>query len=127
MRKSRMPWWICARSAASLTSNSRRCPCATSIPARYWGLGGRTASSSLRALFMSDLATTIRRRGLWQSRLLLRAYTLVRRAFDAVGIQLVLKTYYSPIPDIRRLPADIWSQPDPMRGIAFDLDAQVGA
>jgi hypothetical protein len=76
---------------------------------------------------MSDLATTIRRRGLWQSRALLRAYSLVRRAFDAVGVQLVLKTYYSPIPDVRRLPADAWDRPDPMHGIAFDLDAQVGA
>jgi hypothetical protein len=74
---------------------------------------------------VSDLATSIRRRRLWQSRVLLRAYSLARRAFDAVGIQLVLKTYYSPIPEIRRLPPGLWNEPDPMRGIPFDLDAQV--
>lgn len=74
---------------------------------------------------MSDLATTIRRRALWQNKPLLTAYSLVRRALDAVGIQLVLKTYYSPIPDVRRLPAGVWNQPDPLRGITFDLDAQV--
>ena len=74
---------------------------------------------------MTELATTIRRRGLWERKGLVRAYSLVRRAFDAVGIQLVLKTYYSPIPDVRRLPASVWEEPDPMRGILFDLDAQV--
>jgi hypothetical protein len=51
----------------------------------------------------------------------------VRRALDAIGIQIVLKTYYSPIPDVRRLPADLWDQRDPMHGIAFDLDAQATA
>lgn len=56
---------------------------------------------------------------------MLRAYSRTRRALDAVGIQFVLKTYYSPIPDVRRLPAALWDRPDPMRGIAFDLDAQV--
>ncbi len=36
----------------------------------------------------------------------------------------MLKTYYSPIPDLRALPAEIWNEADPMKGIAFDLDAQ---
>ena len=31
----------------------------------------------------------------------------------------MLKTYYSPVPDLRGMPAEIWSNPDPMRGIAF--------
>jgi hypothetical protein len=74
---------------------------------------------------MSNLSTTIRRRRLWQSRILLRVYSYVRRGFDALGIQLVLKTYYSPIPDIRQLPGSFWDRPDPLLGIAFDLDAQV--
>ena len=43
---------------------------------------------------------------------------------DRLGIQLMLKTYYSPIPDLRGVPAEIWSEADPMRGIGFDLDAQ---
>lgn len=74
---------------------------------------------------MTELATMIRRRGLWQSKSAVAAYSLVRRAFEAVGLQLVLKTYYSPIPDVSQLPASVWDEPDPMRGIAFDLDAQV--
>jgi hypothetical protein len=44
---------------------------------------------------------------------------------DRLGLQFVLKTYYSPIPDFRGLPAEVWREADPMRGIEFDLDEQV--
>jgi hypothetical protein len=50
---------------------------------------------------------------------------LARRAAERLGLQIVLKTYYSPIPDLAQLPEGIWEERDPLRGIDFDLDAQM--
>ncbi len=69
--------------------------------------------------------SSIRRRRLWSSSAAVRAYGLARRAAERVGLQLVLKTYYSPIPDLAQLPADVWEARDELRGLAFDLDAQM--
>jgi Methyltransferase domain len=69
--------------------------------------------------------STIRRRRLWDSWIAIKAYALLRRAAERAGLQLVLKTYYSPIPDLAALPACIWDEADPMRGIEFDLDVQL--
>jgi hypothetical protein len=69
--------------------------------------------------------STIRKRRLWDSAAAVKAYSLLRRAAERAGFQLVLKTYYSPIPDLATLPAGIWDEADPMRGIEFDLDAQL--
>lgn len=74
---------------------------------------------------MADTGTTIRRRRLWESRIAVRAYSLARSFADRLGVQLVLKTYYSPIPNVRALPAETWTAADPMRGVRFDLDAQL--
>jgi hypothetical protein len=76
---------------------------------------------------MFGQGSTIRRRGLWDSRSAVRAYGLARRVAERVGLQVVLKTYYSPIPDLSTLPRGIWDEADPMRGIDFDLDAQIGS
>ena len=54
-----------------------------------------------------------------------RGYSLGRAIADRLSLQVMLKTYYSPIPDLRGLPTETWSEADPMRGIDFDLDAQV--
>jgi hypothetical protein len=70
--------------------------------------------------------STIRKRRLWDSAAAVKAYALVRRAAERVGLQVVLKTYYSPIPDLAGLPASVWEEADPMRGIELDLDAQIG-
>jgi len=74
--------------------------------------------------FMWNLGTAIRRRRIWESRAAVRGYSLGRAMADRLGLQVMLKTYYSPIPDLRGVPAEIWSEADPMRGIGFDLDAQ---
>jgi len=74
---------------------------------------------------MLGQGSTIRRRRLWNSGVAVRAYALARRAAERAGLQLVLKTYYSPIPDLSALPAGVWDEPDPLRGIDLDLDAQV--
>jgi hypothetical protein len=73
---------------------------------------------------MPDTGTTIRQRHLWESRAVVLAYSLIRKMAEYLGMQLMLKTYYSPIPDLHKLPADIWNKCDPMRGIDFDLDTQ---
>ncbi len=74
---------------------------------------------------MFGQGSIIRSRRLWDSRLAVRAYGLARRAAERAGFQLVLKTYYSPIPDLSTLPERIWEEADPMRGIELDLDAQL--
>jgi hypothetical protein len=73
---------------------------------------------------MPDTGTAIRQRRLWESRAVVRAYSVVRKTAEYLGLQLMLKTYYSPIPDFRQLPAEIWDECDPVRGVNFDLDAQ---
>lgn len=54
-----------------------------------------------------------------------KGYGFARRAAERLGVQVVLKTYYSPIPDLANLPAGVWDTRDPLRGISFDLDAQM--
>jgi Methyltransferase domain len=68
--------------------------------------------------------SSIRRRRLWSSSLAVKAYALTRRTAERLGLQVVLKTYYSPIPDLAGLPDAVWGARDPLRGIDFDLDAQ---
>lgn len=67
----------------------------------------------------------VRRRRLWESGAAVKGYRAARRAAERVGLQVVLKTYYSPIPDLSLLPADWWERRDPLNGIAFDLDRQL--
>ena len=86
--------------------------------------GGLQSARGRRAR-IGDLGTAIRRHELWRSKVAVRAYSMARSAADAVGLQLVLKTYYSPIPDVRRLPPGFWIERDPLRGLEFDLDGQV--
>ena len=74
---------------------------------------------------MFGQGSTIRQRRLWNSKAAIRVYALARRIAERVGLQIVIKTYYSPIPDLATLPEGIWDQPDPLRGIELDLDAQV--
>jgi hypothetical protein len=69
--------------------------------------------------------SSIRRRRLWSSPMAVKGYGLARGAAERLGLQVVLKTYYSPIPDLAQLPEGIWEARDPLRGIGFDLDAQM--
>ncbi|MGO8906770.1 MAG: class I SAM-dependent methyltransferase [Solirubrobacteraceae bacterium] len=69
--------------------------------------------------------SSIRRLRLWSSPLAVKAYRLARRAAERLGLQVVLKTYYSPIPDLANLPDGVWDERDPLRGIDLDLDAQM--
>lgn len=69
--------------------------------------------------------SSIRRRRLWSSAAAVRGYGLARSTAERLGLQVVLKTYYSPIPDLKQLPPGVWEARDPLRGVAFDLDAQM--
>lgn len=42
-----------------------------------------------------------------------------------VGYQIVRANYYSPIPEIKQLPASVWDEAAPIPGLELDLDAQV--
>jgi hypothetical protein len=37
----------------------------------------------------------------------------------------VRATYYSPIPDLEELPSSVWTEPDEMPGVDWDIDAQM--
>jgi hypothetical protein len=69
--------------------------------------------------------SSIRSRRLWSSPAAVKGYGLARGAAERLGLQVVLKTYYSPIPDLANLPNGVWDARDPLRGIDFDLDAQM--
>jgi hypothetical protein len=68
--------------------------------------------------------SVIRRRRLWAHPAAVIAYRFVRRAAERAGLQVLLKTYYSPIPDLRLLPEDMFERRDALHGIAFDVERQ---
>lgn len=55
----------------------------------------------------------------------LRAFRALRSGADRIGLQVVPKTFYSPVPDLGGLDPAIWTRRSELRGIEFDLDAQV--
>jgi methyltransferase family protein len=55
----------------------------------------------------------------------LRVFRAIRAGAARIGLDVVPKTYYSPIPDLNALPRGIWDTRSELRGIAFDLDAQL--
>jgi len=59
------------------------------------------------------------------SALKLRAFHAVRAVADRVGLQVVPKTYYSPIPDLTTVAPEVWTRRSPLNGIHFDLDEQI--
>lgn len=69
--------------------------------------------------------SAIRRHRLWNNPLAVKGYAIVRAGAERLGLQVVLKTYYSPIPDLAQLPPGVWERRDELAGIGFDLDAQM--
>lgn len=55
-----------------------------------------------------------------------RLYPLLRKGARRVGFHLVRADFYSPIPDVDRLPPSIWDVPDPMPGVDLRLDQSLG-
>ena len=54
-----------------------------------------------------------------------RAFKALQTVAGRVGLQVVPKTYYSPIPDLATLPPGAFDHRSALRGIDFDLDAQL--
>jgi hypothetical protein len=73
---------------------------------------------------MPDPGARLRRLHPERSRFLLRSYWAARRAAERAGIQFVVRSFYSPIPQLRELPADVWARRSEMAGIELDLDRQ---
>jgi hypothetical protein len=43
-----------------------------------------------------------------------------------LGLQVVVKSFYSPIPDLKRIPESTWERESELAGIHFDLEQQLG-
>jgi hypothetical protein len=43
-----------------------------------------------------------------------------------LGLQVVVKSFYSPIPDLRTIPESLWERENELAGIHFDLEQQLG-
>ena len=56
-----------------------------------------------------DLGAFLRARRFEQSPVAIRAYGALRSIASRLGFQVVLKTFYSPIPDLGTLPADTFA------------------
>jgi predicted O-methyltransferase YrrM len=66
-----------------------------------------------------------RERRVHESAAAVAAYRALRRGAARVGLDVVAKTFYSPIPDLRRLPPGAFDRVSELPGIAWDLDAQL--
>jgi Methyltransferase domain len=62
---------------------------------------------------------------LHRSRLAVGAYGALRRGLDRAGVQVVAKSFYSPIPDLRQVPDSVWERRSDLAGIAFDAGRQL--
>jgi predicted O-methyltransferase YrrM len=72
-----------------------------------------------------DFGGFFRERRFYESPAAIKAYRLLRKAASKVGFQVVLKTFYSPIPELERLPADWFDRAVEMPGVDLRLDAQL--
>jgi predicted O-methyltransferase YrrM len=72
-----------------------------------------------------DFGGFFRERRFYESPLAVSAYRGFRGAAARVGLDVVLKTFYSPIPDLAALPADTFERRSTLPGLHLDLDAQL--
>lgn len=64
----------------------------------------------------------LRATGAHRRRALVTGYRVARAAAARAGVQFVVKSYYSPIPDLRALPPDVWERKSALRGVTLDLE-----
>jgi predicted O-methyltransferase YrrM len=72
-----------------------------------------------------DFGGLFRERRFYESPLAIRGYKALRAAAEKVGFQVVLKTFYSPIPDLAGLPPGWWERVAELPGLDLDLDRQL--
>jgi hypothetical protein len=66
-----------------------------------------------------------REHNFYQSRAARSAYRGLRRGFGKVGLDVVMKTFYSPIPDLDQLPPGTFWRTSELPGVDWDLDRQL--
>jgi Methyltransferase domain len=66
-----------------------------------------------------------RERNFYQSDAAKTAYRGLRKGFAKVGLDVVVKTFYSPIPDLDALPPGTFERRSELPGIDWDLDRQL--
>lgn len=72
-----------------------------------------------------DFGGFFRERRFYESPFAVKGYRLLRRGASRAGFQVVLKTFYSPIPEIERLPSGWFEREAEMPGVDLRLDAQL--
>jgi methyltransferase family protein len=81
--------------------------------------------AGLRARTLSRFGGAFRERRIHESAAAQAAYRGLRRGAARVGLDVVARTFYSPIPDLARLPPDTFDRVSALPGIAWDLDGQL--
>lgn len=71
-----------------------------------------------------DIGATLRSLRPDRSRLVVRLYRWARRFAERLGVQFVMRSFYTPIPELRRLSEADFARRSELRGIEIDLDAQ---
>src|SRR4051812_10014173 len=66
-----------------------------------------------------------RERSFYQSRAARGAYRGLRRGFAKAGFDIVVKTFYLPIPDLEQLPPGTFERRAELPRVAWDLDRQL--
>lgn len=74
---------------------------------------------------ISRFGGAFRERRVHESAAAVAAYRALRRGAARVGLDVVAKTFYSPIPDLRRLPAGAFERVSELPGIDWDLERQL--
>jgi hypothetical protein len=72
-----------------------------------------------------DLGGFFRSRRFYESPWAVKGYRGLRALAERVGFQVVLKTFYSPIPDLAALPPGFFERVAELPGIDLDLDRQL--
>jgi predicted O-methyltransferase YrrM len=72
-----------------------------------------------------DFGGFFRERRFYESPVAVKGYRLLRSAAARAGFQVVLKTFYSPIPELDRLPAGWFDREAETPGVDLRLDAQL--
>ena len=72
-----------------------------------------------------DFGGYLRERGLYRSSIAVKLYRALRVVAARLGLQVVLKTFYSPIPELDRLPPGTFERVSDLPGIDLRLEDQL--
>ncbi len=82
-------------------------------------------AAQLQARLRNLRGGNLRLTNLHRSNAAIRAYALARSLFARIGLQIVVKNFYSPIPDLHSLDAGVWGRRSKLAGIELDLERQL--